>query len=163
MSLMHWSQKGQRFWTPAQRTLYQIPTWKHKEKTQPVPSMYWMQMIERNRLPKQIRNLLSSQNLQNQKETITVREGPRKTDTPDTGEGTYRLLSDGKQVGNVLAHFNLAGKVVRVTKPTESRPTLQIRLKETLSQLKSDGLLSTEPLKIQRGSKGNPELWAHLP
>ena len=99
--------------------------------------------------------------------TITVREGPHKTDTPDTGEGTYRLLSDGKQVGNVLAHFNLAGKVVRVTKPTESRPTLQIRLKETLSQLKSDGLLNAEPLRIRRAlpsrEGNNPELWAHLP
>lgn len=96
--------------------------------------------------------------------TITVREGSHKTDTPDTGEGTYKLLSDGKQVCNVLAHFKLAGKVVRVTKPTESIPTLQIRLKETLTQLKSDGLLNTEPLKIQRGGKkGKPELWAHLP
>ena len=99
--------------------------------------------------------------------TITVREGPHKTDTPDTGEGTYRLLSDGKQVGNVLAHFKLVGKVVRVSKPTESIPTLQIRLKETLAQLKSDGLLNAEPLRIRRAlpSRGgnNPELWAHLP
>ena len=95
--------------------------------------------------------------------TITVREGPHKTDTPDTGEGTYRLLSDGKQVGNVLAHFNLVGRVVRVTKPAEWRPTLQIRLKETFTQLKLDGSLNTEPLKIQRGGKGRPELWAHLP
>ena len=95
--------------------------------------------------------------------TITVREGKDKTDTPDTSISTYRLLSNQEQVCRVLTHFNLVGKVLRVARPTESIPTLQIRLKETFAQLVSDGSLNTDPLKIQDAGKRKPELWAHLP
>ena len=54
-------------------------------------------------------------------------------------------------------------KAIRITKPTLAIPTLQVRLWETFAKLMADGLINTNPVKIQKASKGKIELWAHLP
>ena len=61
------------------------------------------------------------------------------------------------------AHFNIMDKATRITKPTLAIPTLQVRLRETFAKLMADGLINTNPVKIQKASKGKIELWAHLP
>ena len=95
--------------------------------------------------------------------TITIRKGKDATDSPAAGTRTYNLLSDPMRVSRVIDHFNLMDKAIRITKPTLSIPTLQVRLQETFAKLMADGLINTNPVKIQKASKGKIELWAHLP
>ena len=95
--------------------------------------------------------------------TITIRKGKDATDAPAAGTRTYNLLSDPMRVSRVIDHFNLMDKAIRITKPTLSIPTLQVRLQETFAKLMADGLINTNPVKIQKASKGKIELWAHLP
>ena len=95
--------------------------------------------------------------------TITIRKGKDATDAPAAGTRTYNLMSDPVRVSRVIDHFNLMDKSIRITKPTLSIPTLQVRLQETFAKLMADGLINTNPVKIQKASKGKIELWAHLP
>ena len=95
--------------------------------------------------------------------TITIRKGKDPTDAPAAGTRTYNLMSDPVQVSRVIDHFNIMDKATRITKPTLAIPTLQVRLRETFAKLMADGLINTNPVKIQKASKGKIELWAHLP
>ena len=95
--------------------------------------------------------------------TITIRKGKDPTDAPAAGTRTFNLMSDPVQVSRVIDHFNIMDKATRITKPTLTIPTLQVRLRETFAKLMADGLINTNPVKIQKASKGKIELWAHLP
>ena len=103
---------------------------------------------------------------QNRELTITIRRGTDPTDRPAFGMKTYNLMSDPKEVIKVLEHFNLVGKVARVTKAAPNRPTLQIKL--TASVLETFDLNNyMDPCSIYRPSPqsieaGETELWAHL-
>ena len=96
-------------------------------------------------------------------ETLEIRKGKDVTDAPAAGTRTYNLMSDPVRVSRVIDHFNLMDKSIRIGKPTLSIPTLQVRLQETFAKLMADGLINTNPVKIQKASKGKIELWAHLP
>ena len=102
----------------------------------------------------------------NRELTVTIRRGKDPTDQPARGMQTYHLMSDPKEVIKVLEHFDLLGKIVRCTKATPQRPTLQIKLSETvLDTFDLDNYM--EPCLIyhpapQSIDAGATELWAHL-
>ena len=103
---------------------------------------------------------------QNKELTITIRRGTDPTAKPAFGLKTFFLMSDPKEVIKVLEHFELVGKVARVTKASPQRPTLQIKL--TASVLETfDSTNYMDPVAIYRPSPqsveaGETELWAHL-
>ena len=102
----------------------------------------------------------------NKELTITVRRGKDPNDQPARGLQTYHLMSDSKEVIKVLQHFDLLGKIVRCTKATPQRPTLQIKLIETVRDT-FDLENYLEPCLIYRpapqsAEAGATELWAHL-
>jgi len=140
----------------------------NKRTTQRTTTKKMKRTITLRKYSKQLSNL----HLLNQKETHMSLQswyakermlGRKGTDAPATGLGTYKLMSDWAQVSRFMNHFNLLDKISRVWKPTESIPTLQVRLKETFTKLKTNDSINTEPLRIQKASRGKTELWAHLP
>ena len=102
----------------------------------------------------------------NKELTITIRRGLDPTDKPAFGLKTFNLMSDPREVIKVLKHFDLVGKIARVTKATPQRPTLQVKL--TASVLETFDLNNyMDPCSIYRPSPqsaeaGETELWAHL-
>lgn len=102
----------------------------------------------------------------NKELTITIRRGMDPTDKPAFGMKTFNLMSDPREAIKVLEHFDLVGKIARVTKATPQRPTLQVKL--TASVLETFDLNNyMDPCPIYRPSPqsveaGETELWAHL-
>ena len=98
--------------------------------------------------------------------TIMVRKGSNPTDQPARGLHTFNILSDMNEILRVLNHFNINGKVSKVSRATPSLPSLEILLTSTLLQLMNDGIITKEPLMIykptpQSEQTGCTELWAH--
>ena len=99
---------------------------------------------------------------------IVMRRGPNPTDAPARGMQTFRIFSELTEVTRVLDHFNLLGKVTRVSQATPSIPTLAVALKMPVEFLQANGeLVNVEPMRVYNPSpqsieSGHSELWAHL-
>ena len=96
---------------------------------------------------------------------ITMRRGPNSYDAPAKGMQTFRIFSDLSEVTKVLEHFNLGGKVTRVSKATPSIPTLAIALTRPVEEWQDS--IFEEPIRVyypspQSMDTGSSELWAHL-
>ena len=140
----------------------QTKQWKQRQNIQKrilVPAIQRKRIhkMKRTHTLRQFQKLLSNQHF------LTIRKGKDATDAPAAGTRTYNLMSDPMRVSRVIDHFNIMDKTIRITKPTLSIPTLQVRLQETFAKLMADGLINTNPVRIQKASKGKIELWAHLP
>ena len=96
---------------------------------------------------------------------ITMRRGSNPSDAPAKGMQTFRILTELAEVTKILKHFNLIGKVTRVSKATPAIPTLAIALKLNLEDVIDT--LNEEPMLVynpspQSRDTGSTELWAHL-
>ena len=98
--------------------------------------------------------------------TITMRRGKEPTDRPAPGMQTFNLMTDPNEVFRILEHFELEGKVTRCTKATPQRPTLQIRLTDSVEKLFTEEY-HKEPCLVynpspQSVATGATQLWAHM-
>ena len=97
---------------------------------------------------------------------IVMRRGPNPSDPPAKGMQTFRLLSELSEVTKILQHFNLVGKVTRVSRATPSIPTLAIEMTDTV-EIWQD-LINEEPMLVYKPTQQSmdsgrvSELWAHL-
>jgi len=96
---------------------------------------------------------------------ITMRRGPNPTDAPARGMQSFRILTEMTEVKKILGHFNLLGRVTRVTKATPVIPTLVIGLEQNVEEVKDS--IEELPLRVYNPSpqsrfSGSTELWAHL-
>ena len=96
---------------------------------------------------------------------ITMRRGGNASDAPARGMQTFRILSNMTEVTKILGHFNLLGKVKRVSKATPAVPTLAVRLTLPLEQI--GGTINESPVRVYNPSpqsmqQGSTELWAHV-